>query len=517
MHLPMPCPGRVNGMIKDALAQVSALCVGATAMALGDPTAGVATATAAGGLAAVVLGRRAELAGECDRVFARVQAAYSRDWAEVPLSPEDRAAIAVVDALLRDGARECLLDRAALAATAFEPETFPAKATETILARLGISDPRQGHPEIARRYAAALVSAGLSAAMEQDGFYRGFRLELSLEQARRIGLLGAEVPALAEKVDALIRDTAGPRELLENLVQRFRFANPDAPLAELGEFLKEKAAEWKELKARLAALEAEDPRIANARAAAEAAIAATDFDGADAMLAGAEELQQEHRTLVEVRRQAGLRQARAEALLLKGDADGAAAHVEAAAGFLQPFAPLEAAEARHTGAGRLHDEGLRLGGTGLLRAIELCRQNATVYTRAAHPVDWAMTQNNLGVTLRQQAGRTEGAAGAGAARRGGGGLSGGARGPHPGGASAGLGDDAGEPGAGVRDRGDLGGGAAGAYGRAMAAFDLALEVFAPAGMGPNAAKCARKARGAAAGGNMNTTLGRVHLARPVPM
>ena len=160
-------------------------------------------------------------------------------------------------------------------------------------------------------------------------------------------------------------------------MQRFEYANPDAPLAELGEFLKAKAAEWKELKERLAALEAEDPRIANARAAAEAAIAAGDFDAADAVLAAAEELQQEHRTLVEVRRRAGLRQARADALLLKGDADGAAAHFETAAGFLLPFAPLEAASVRHAGAGRLYDEGLRLGGTGLLRA----RSSSTAGTR----------------------------------------------------------------------------------------------------------------------------------------
>ena len=110
-----------------------------------------------------------------------------------------------------------------------------------------------------------------------------------------------------------------------------------------------------------------------------------------------------------MRRQAGLRQARAEALLLKGDADGAAAHFETASGFLLPFAPLEAAEVRHAGAGRLGDEGARLGGTGLLRAIELFRRNGTIWTYAKHPMDWAATQNNLGIALRCQAGRTAGA------------------------------------------------------------------------------------------------------------
>ena len=53
--------------------------------------------------------------------------------------------------------------------------------------------------------------------------------------------------------------------------------------------------------------------------------------------------------------------ARADALLLKGDADGAAAHLEVAAGFLLPFAPEEAASMRHAGAGRLFDDGHRMG------------------------------------------------------------------------------------------------------------------------------------------------------------
>ena len=155
-----------------------------------------------------------------------------------------------------------------------------------------------------------------------------------------------------------------------------------------------------------------DPRLATPRAAAEAAIADGDFDEADAILARGEDLQQEPWTPVEVRRQAGLRAARADALLLKGDADGAAAQFEAAAGLLLPFAPEEAASVRHTGAGRLYDDGLRVGGTGLVHAIELCRRNEAIWTRATHPEDWVKTQICLGLTLTDQAGRTEGAAGA---------------------------------------------------------------------------------------------------------
>ena len=164
------------------------------------------------------------------------------------------------------------------------------------------------------------------------------------------------------------------------------------------------------------------------------------------MLAGAEELQQEHRTLVEVRRQAGLRQARADALLLKGDADGAAAHVEAAAGFLLPFAPLEAASVRHAGAGRLYDEAASAG-----RDRACCaRSSSTGGTRrsgraTAHPVDWAATQNNLGLALADQAGRTEGTAGAALLAEAVAAYRAALEVRTPRGASGGLGDDAEQP------------------------------------------------------------------------
>ena len=115
-------------------------------------------------------------------------------------------------------------------------------------------------------------------------------------------------------------------------------------------------------------------------------------------------------SLVEARRRAGLRRARADMLLLNGDADDAAAHFEAAAGFLLPFAPLEAASLRDAACGNLAGEGLRLGGTGVLRAIELGRRNEAIWTRAAHPEDWAMLQNKLGLALAELAERTDGPA-----------------------------------------------------------------------------------------------------------
>ena len=46
--------------------------------------------------------------------------------------------------------------------------------------------------------------------------------------------------AKLDRIDARIRD-AVPRELLESLALRFDYGRPDAPVAELGEFLKAKA------------------------------------------------------------------------------------------------------------------------------------------------------------------------------------------------------------------------------------------------------------------------------------
>ena len=48
------------------------------------------------------------------------------------------------------------------------------------------------------------------------------------------------------------------------------------------------------------------------------------------------------------------------------------------------------------------------GAALLAEAVAAYRAALEVYTRAAHPVDWAMTQNNLGVALADQAGGPRG-------------------------------------------------------------------------------------------------------------
>ena len=194
-------------------------------------------------------------------------------------------------------------------------------------------------------------------------------------------------------------DLGVPRELLENLAQRFGVENPDAPEAELIAFLKETATEWKDLKARLAALEALDDRLKNYTGAAEAAMASGNFAEADKLLAMAEEMQQEERTLREVRKQADIRATRAMAALLAGDAESAAGHFEAAAGFFAGMSPGEGARRRNKAAITLAKRGLAFGGKFTEMAVALWEANFEVYTRENAPQDWAMTQNNLAVAL----------------------------------------------------------------------------------------------------------------------
>jgi hypothetical protein len=64
-----------------------------------------------------------------------------------------------------------------------------------------------------------------------------------------------------------------------------------------------------------------------------------------------------------------------------------------------------------------HDElGIRVEGKAgnerLASAITAYRSALEVYTREQLPQDWALTQNNLGLALSDQAARTEGAKGA---------------------------------------------------------------------------------------------------------
>ncbi|WP_316015884.1 tetratricopeptide repeat protein [Roseobacter sp. HKCCA0434] len=391
-------------MLKD----VVEMTVGATALCFGDLSQGLPTIAASTGVVAAVLGRDKQLSGECARVLKRVEKEYAKALTHFP---EDHAilmrqAMEAVDGI----AASCLFEPRQLAQSALTPEGFPGAAT------------RQLRAEIARRashldddqldFAARMIGTCLEAAVEEDAFYRQFRKQLSIAQAQQIGLIRAEQAEIARRVDEIFNTVVGaPREFLENIAQRFGHDNPDAPLPDLQRFLKDKAAEYRELKTRFAALAEADGRIANLMAAAEDAIARGDFAEADVRLSDAEEMQVQEHALAPIRKLADLREQRGRAALLAGDADKALVHFQEACDPFDALDVMEGWERRAVFAQALYDSGARYGGTGLAGTILLLRKNLTVVTRGGSANFWAGTLNNLGIALEAQGTRTGGSAG----------------------------------------------------------------------------------------------------------
>ena len=225
--------------------------------------------------------------------FARLVAKQRQALGHEFAGPGAQAELDAVEAALAEAGR-IVFERDLLVRSAFTPEGLYAAAADALLTKLGLTEgARFSAPAVA--YARAILMQGLRAAIAAGGLHDRIKAALDIEAARRLG-----------RIDEAVRSEV-PRELLESLVQRYGHENPDAPVADLGAFLKAKAEEWKALKARLAALEVADARLGNAMAAAEAALGRAAFDEAEALLAEAEVLQQAERTLAEVRKQADLR------------------------------------------------------------------------------------------------------------------------------------------------------------------------------------------------------------------
>ena len=203
-----------------------------------------------------------------------------------------------------------------------------------------------------------------------------------------------------------------PRELLENLATRFGAENPDAPEAVLVAYLKQTAKDWNAIRTRLAELEAADGNLSNLLHSAEGLLEAGKFAAADDLLADAEEIQVTEKALKEARKSANIAQTRADAALLDGREGDAARHLTRAAGYLAGFDGDIAAGLRNAFAIRLSKRGIAFGGAGLNEAIKLYSLNLAHWQFETDPTNWAMTQNNLGAALGNQAKRVEGAAGA---------------------------------------------------------------------------------------------------------
>ena len=390
----------------------ASLCLGGAAMAMGDPTATLPTATAAGGFSISVLGGLLAKKNEADAVLRRVRKVHKEAITKAP--EHHRGSLRTVETIIEKEAGNCLLNKRALAETAFVGDKFPDQATELILQSLGITQPE--HPAHACDFARSILRVGLATAMEKPEFYKSFRLELSLEQAHQIGLIRGDLSEIKDRIEKLtaeVREAYGEEApaFLLRIAMAFEINNPDASRKQLVALIRDKAEEWKALKQQAEALPIGDERVANIRAAAEDAIERGDFNEARARLDDAIEIEIRDHALVSARKAADMLELKAKSYLLEGDADSAAAAFARAAEMVAPFDKLEGARRNFNSASALDDHGLRYGGTGLQLAIAAYEAVLKVYTKQNHPLDWARTQNNLAIALANQGNRLGGTEG----------------------------------------------------------------------------------------------------------
>lgn len=387
-------------MDKDIVRHGAAFCIGVAAFAFGVPGAGLAMTLSGSAVTSVSFARFWNGRQELKQVE-RAQADCRDGYLDLARQDGGRADIDAMDSFLNGAMSAVEITREEMEELVHGGR-FARGATDLLMVRMGVE--ASGHPELGKRYARDLIETGLQQAMRREAFLRTLQLEAVFSIQR-------EVAGLRDKVDGLdakIRNDV-PRSLLESLVQRFEHDNPDAPVPELEAFLKDKAKEWQALKARLAALEAGDARLANVRAEAEAAIERADFDTARARLDEAAEIGTDA-AVEALRKVAEIHALKAETWLFQGDADAAAECFETGAMLFTGVDRMREAEARQAACYRLYEHGKRFGGTGLLRAVDACRRNDAVWTREAHASRWAGTRNNLALVLEAQAARVNGKA-----------------------------------------------------------------------------------------------------------
>jgi transcriptional regulator with XRE-family HTH domain len=257
-------------------------------------------------------------------------------------------------------------------------------------------------------------------------------------------------------VEAALSDTSLlNRSELERLADRFGIEAPEAqPDAALAQLLSLKAEEYRALKAEVEAIGETYQRLSNLKAAARDAIARGNLEEVEDLLGRVQE--------VELEEAAKTAELRAQNALLRGNVEQAYRLLSAAADSFAAVDEVEPCRRRNDYRETLYRHGLRFGGNGLQKAVDIIRpaiaalesgldnflwasytQNLgieletqgtrtageagaallaeaveayraalRVFTEAAHPVDWGATMQNLGIALATQGTRTAGEAGA---------------------------------------------------------------------------------------------------------
>ena len=200
-------------VLEGTLDKLTALTIGATAIAFGAPTGLIEAGVGAAGLIGFVLGRREKFGPECAKVRARIQKDMLKSYGQLVSGSDGdenaRTELEAANEALNQALEKCVIDRAALAAAAVSPRGFPKQAVAKIMAGLSEANAELFSPAkadgLAFRFAWDVVRAGVKAAVANADYYRQLEPHLMFEMARALGEVGSDVKEIRLSIEQ-IRD-----------------------------------------------------------------------------------------------------------------------------------------------------------------------------------------------------------------------------------------------------------------------------------------------------------------------
>ncbi len=436
------------------LDKVAAFCVGTAAVTFGAlPDGGLEALVGGVGLIGFVMGRSLKFGPECVRVRGRIQAkaldSYRRAFSGSDGGASVAADLEAAAEVLQEILGQCVLDRRRLAAAAVTPTGFPGAAVDMVMAELGARRPdlfgAEQEGSLTSRFARDVVRMGFEAAMEDDAkYYRTLEPEIMLAMGQALGRIEATTQAIAREqrrqgemldaMHAMMRKLGGEdgeeiarmkrdlnltrsefRALLSDIVgQGVEAEDIPSALAAAKRYLEDSRAEL----ARLRSLANGVPEIESSLAAARAALNDPDKIDLSAAQEAIAEAKAAYKRAVSARRKAEavniarLTESEAAIALARFDFLGAARLFEEAAAELPESEKVLAAELRARQARALQSHGERFAGLPSLQAsIKAFEAVLTIQTREAMPLEWAATQNDLGIVRLRLGEHTGGEAG----------------------------------------------------------------------------------------------------------
>ncbi|HYI47151.1 MAG TPA: hypothetical protein VEX35_01685 [Allosphingosinicella sp.] len=412
----------------NCLENLTAIGIGIGACALAPFDAGLTAGAVIGGsgLFARIRENMRKVGLDDKAAIERMQRAILREWDHWQATPEHRDAVAEADAAMTRSLPQVMMTREELAATATKsPDVaYPSAAAREVVDRLAMHDPafavpaaEGAEPPLARAFALAVIERALRAAKEDKDYATLLTLDIAIELGRAIAETLQAIDELGAKIDAgfaAVRESLGGEferisvQALRGAVARFVVFKPDANMSEVVDAVEEFVPQYEELRARVAALEANDNRLKGAQQAAQQALEQGDLDAARRHLAEAADIQVD-RLAEPVRQTAATIDELARADLLALDWQSADANWSRASAMLAPFdrAGAEALEAFAARELQLHGERF-VRAPSLSAAIRRWRGLVMAAFARGDEAFWAVTQNNLGIALETQAGRVGG-------------------------------------------------------------------------------------------------------------